>query len=62
MLKKSLSLLAVLMFGFIGTAMAEEPEVLTTEIQEVQEVQGTQQDKKAIIELPAWVKNIKFSG
>ena len=49
MLKKSLSLLAVLMFGFIGTAMAEEPEVLTTEIQEVQEVQGTQQDKKAII-------------
>ena len=42
MLKKSLSLLAVLMFGFIGTAMAEEPEVLTTEVQEVQEVQNAQ--------------------
>ena len=45
MLKKSLSLLAVLMFGFIGTAMAEEPEVLTTEVQEVQEVQNAQQEK-----------------
>ena len=60
MLKKSLSLLALLMFGCIGTVMAEEPEILTTEVQEVQEVQDTQ--KKATVELPAWVKNIKFSG
>ena len=62
MLKKSLSLLAVLMFGFIGTATAEEPEILTTEVQEAQDVQNAQQEKKATIELPAWVKNIKFSG
>ena len=47
------------MFGFIGTAMAEEPE---TVIAEVQEVQDAQQEKKTIIELPQWVKNIKFSG
>ena len=53
MLKKSFSLLAVLMFGFIGTASAET-------IREVEEVQETQ--SKAGIELPAWVKNIKFSG
>ena len=60
MLKKSMTLLAVLMFGCIGTAMAEEPEILNTEVQEVQEVQETQ--KKATVELPAWVKNLKFSG
>ena len=52
MLKKSLSLLAVLMFGFIGTAMAEEHEVLNTEGQEVQEVLNEQREKKAQIERP----------
>ena len=50
MLKKTLSLLVVLMFGFSVNALAEE-----------QEVQNTQQEKKTI-ELPQWVKNIKFSG
>ena len=57
MLKKSL-LLAVLMAGFVGTASAEEPEVLNAEVQAVEE---TTQEKSSI-ELPAWVKNIKFSG
>ena len=50
MLKKTLSLLVVLMLGFSVNALAEE-----------QEVQNTQQEKKTI-ELPQWVKNIKFSG
>ena len=50
MLKKTLSLLVVLMLGFSANALAEE-----------QEVQNTQQEKKTI-ELPQWVKNIKFSG
>lgn len=55
MLKKSLSLLALLMLGSIGTVMAEELETMTTEVQEVTE-------EKSTIEVPAWVKNIKFSG
>ncbi|MBR5989167.1 MAG: porin [Prevotella sp.] len=38
---------------------AEEPELLNANVQEVQE---TQQDKKAVVEVPQWVKNIKFSG
>ena len=50
----------VLMAGFVGTASAEEPEVLNAEVQDLQEVEATQ--KKTTIELPAWVKNIKFSG
>ena len=50
MLKKAFSLLAVLMIGFSANASAEE-----------QEVQKSQQEKKTI-ELPQWVKNIKFSG
>ena len=50
MLKKTLSLLVVLMTGFSANVSAEE-----------QEVQNTQQEKKTI-ELPQWVKNIKFSG
>ena len=51
MLKKSLLLMA-LMIGFTSTISAEE-----------QEVQNTQQEKeKKTIELPQWVKNIKFSG
>ena len=51
MLKKTLSLMVVLMMGFSATSSAEE-----------QEVQKLQQEKKALIELPQWVKNIKFSG
>ena len=51
MSKKTLSLLVVLMMGFSATASAEE-----------QEVQNTQQEKKTLVELPQWVKNIKFSG
>ena len=51
MLKKSLLLMA-LMIGFTGTISAEE-----------QEVQNVQKEKeKKTIELPQWVKNIKFSG
>ena len=57
MLKKSL-LLAVLMAGFVGTASAEEPELLNAEVQAVEE---TTQEKSSV-EVPAWVKNIKFSG
>ena len=38
MLKKSMTLLAVLMFGCIGTAMAEEPEILNTEVQDLQDL------------------------
>ena len=52
MLKKSFLLLVVLMLGFSVNASAEE-----------QEVQNTQQEqKKTLVELPQWVKNIKFSG
>ena len=51
MLKRTLLLMA-LMIGFTSTISAEE-----------QEVQNTQQEKeKKTIELPQWVKNIKFSG
>ena len=52
MLKKSFLLLVVLMLGFSVNASAEE-----------QEVQNTQQEhNKTLVELPQWVKNIKFSG
>ena len=51
MSKKTLTLMVALMIGFSATASAEE-----------QEVQNAQQEKKALIELPQWVKNIKFSG
>ena len=57
MLKKSL-LLAVLMDSFVGTASAGEPEPMNAEVQTVQE---TTQEKSSV-DLPAWVKNIKFSG
>ena len=56
---KKFFLLIVLMTGFAGTTNAEEPELLNANVQEVQE---TQQDKKAVVEVPQWVKNIKFSG
>jgi len=51
MSKNTLTLMVALMIGFSATASAEE-----------QEVQNAQQEKKALIELPQWVKNIKFSG
>ena len=51
MSKKTLSLLVVLMMEFSATASAEE-----------QEVKNAQQEKKTLVELPQWVKNIKFSG
>ena len=56
---KKFFLLIVLMTGLAGTMNAEEPELLNANVQEVQE---TQQDKKAVVEVPQWVKNIKFSG
>lgn len=56
---KKFFLLIVLMTGFAGTMNAEEPELLNANVQEVQE---TQQDKKTVVEVPQWVKNIKFSG
>ena len=43
--------MVMLVVGFTNTVSAEE-----------QEVQNTQQEKKKTIELPQWVKNIKFSG
>ena len=52
--------MAVLLMGFCSTAFAEEPEVTNADVQAVEEVQATQE--KSGIELPAWVKNIKFSG
>ena len=58
MTKKSLVLLTLLAVGFVSTVKAEEPEVLNTEVQAVEET--TQE--KSTIEVPAWVKNIKFSG
>ena len=59
-MKKTMSFMAVLLMGFCSTAFAEEPEVTNADVQAVEEVQATQE--KSGIELPAWVKNIKFSG
>ena len=64
MMKKSMTLLAVLLMGFGGTAVAEEIEEMTASVQDVEEVleaEAAQQESKSI-DLPAWVKNIKFSG
>ena len=52
----------VLMTGFVGTLSAEESEPLNSEVQDLQETAATQQESKSGIQLPAWVKNIKFSG
>ena len=61
MTKKLFILLTVLLAGFAGNASANEPEVLATEVQEAPEVK--QESKtRPIVELPQWVKNIKFSG
>ena len=46
------------MDSFVGTASAGEPEPMNAEVQTVQE---TTQEKSSV-DLPAWVKNIKFSG
>ena len=50
MTKKSLVMLTLLAVGFVSNVRAEEPEILNAE---VQEVQNTQDDKKATIEIPA---------
>ena len=63
MTKKLFVLLTVLLAGSASFAHADEPETLNAEVQatpEVEEVQATQE--KTTVELPAWVKNIKFSG
>ena len=63
MAKKLFFILTVLLAGFAGNASADEPEVLMADMQEAPEVQDVQESKtKPIIELPQWVKNIKFSG
>ena len=63
MTKKLLVLLTVLLAGYAGNASADEPEVLAAEVEAAPEVQDVQESKtKPIIELPQWVKNIKFSG
>ena len=48
-----------MLIAMVGTASAESEYTAETSA-EVEEVQATQE--KATIELPAWVKNIKFSG
>ena len=45
--------LALLLTGLVSTAYAET-------INEVEEIEAT--TEKTTVELPAWVKNIKFSG
>ena len=63
MTKKLFVLLTVLLAGSASFAHADEPEILNAEVQatpEVEEVLATQE--KTTVELPAWVKNIKFSG
>ena len=63
MSKKSIFMLTLLLAGFSRAGYAEEPiaEVQDTEaIEAVEAVEATQ--SKATVEVPAWVKNIKFSG
>ena len=63
MSKKSIFMLTLLLAGFSRVGYAEEPiaEVQDTEtIEAVEAVEATQ--SKATVEVPAWVKNIKFSG
>jgi hypothetical protein len=55
--------LALLLTGLVSTAYAETISEVTdveTATAEVEEVQAT--TEKTTVELPAWVKNIKFSG
>ena len=63
MTKKLFVLLTVLLAGSASFAHADEPEIQNAEVQatpEVEEVLATQE--KTTVELPSWVKNIKFSG
>ena len=64
MTKKRLTgMMALLMAMTIpanAATLADEPVATTAEVQETTE--ATQAEEKPKIELPAWVKNIKFSG
>jgi hypothetical protein len=59
-MKKSMTVLVILLMGFGSMTMASEPEVLTTDVQETEQAPAAKEKKS--IELPQWVKNIKFSG
>ena len=59
-MKKSMTVLVILLMGFGSMTMASEPEVLTTDVQETEQTPAAKEKKS--IELPQWVKNIKFSG
>ena len=49
------------LFGLMALVVLTTIPAGTETLTEIEEVQAEQQEK-ATIELPAWVKNIKFSG
>ena len=55
-----MALLMAMAIPAIAETSADEPVATATEVRETTEV--AQSDHKTRIELPAWVKNIKFSG
>ena len=62
-MKRLTGMMALLMAMTIpanAVTLADEPVATTAEVQETTE--ATQAEEKPKIELPAWVKNIKFSG
>ena len=62
-MKRLTGMMALLMAMTIpanAETLADEPVVTATEVQET--TQAPQAEDKSKIELPAWVKNIKFSG
>ena len=62
-MKRLTGMMAMLMAMTIpanAATLADEPVATTAEVQETTE--ATQAEEKPKIELPAWVKNIKFSG
>ena len=62
-MKRLTGMMAMLMAMTIpanAATLADEPVATTAEVQETTE--ATQVEEKPKIELPAWVKNIKFSG
>ena len=62
-MKRLTGMMALLMAMTIpanAETLADEPVATATEVQETTE--ATQAQEKSKIELPAWVKNIKFSG
>ena len=62
-MKRLTGMMALLMAMAIpanAETLADEPVATAAEVQETTE--ATQADQKTRIELPAWVKNIKFSG